>query len=111
MPQRYGTGPDDPEMQKLNAQEAHLEREAREISAHYRMTTIETERDKLRGDLEDIVLQQFEVRQQRRQVELERLEHQLKRLREAIDKRTNSRDELIKQRIEQLVGEESDLGF
>ncbi len=98
-------------MQKLNTEEAHLEVQARNISAHYRATTVETERDKLRGDLEDVVLQQFEVRQQRRQLELERLEHQLKRLREAIDKRTSSRDALIKQRIEQLVGEESDVGF
>ena len=65
----------------------------------------------MRGDLEDVVLQQFEVRQQRRQLELERLESQLRRLREAIDKRSSSRETLIKQRIEQLVGEESDLGF
>jgi hypothetical protein len=111
MPQRYGTSPDDPEMQKLNNEEAHLEAQARDISAHYRTTTIETERDKLRGELEDIVLQQFEVRQERRQLELQRLELQLTRLREAIDKRTSSRDELIKQRIEQLVGEEPGLGF
>ncbi|HVU87240.1 MAG TPA: hypothetical protein VHD36_07960 [Pirellulales bacterium] len=111
VPQRYGTSPDDPEMQKLNTEEARLEAHARDTAVRYRTTTDEIERDKLRGELEDFVLQQFEVRQQRRQLELERLEQQLKRLREAIDKRTSSRDTLIKQRIEQLVGEESDLGF
>ncbi len=98
-------------MQKLSTEEARLEAKARDISAHYRATTVESERDQLRGDLEDVVLQQFEVRQQRRQLELERLESQLRRLREAIDKRSSSRETLIKQRIEQLVGEESDLGF
>ncbi len=107
---RYG-GAQDPEMQKLSTVEARLEARARDISAHYRATTVETQRDELRGDLEDVVLQQFEVRQQRRQLELERLETQLRRLREAIDKRSSSRDALIKQRIDQLVGEESDAGF
>jgi hypothetical protein len=98
-------------MERLNSTEARLEARARDISAQYRATTNETRRDELRGDLEDVVLQQFEVRQERRQLELEHLERQLKRLREAIEKRSGSRDQLIKQRIEQLVGEESGLGF
>jgi hypothetical protein len=98
-------------MEKLDTAEARLEARSQDITAHYRATTSESDRDALRGDLEDIVLQQFEVRQQRRQLELERLERQLKRLRESIEKRTSSRDSLIKQRVEQLVGEESDLGF
>jgi hypothetical protein len=103
--------PRDPEMEKLDTAEARLDARSQDITVRYRATTSESDRDALRGDLEDVVLQQFEVRQQRRQLELERLERQLKRLRESIDKRTSSRDALIKQRVEQLVGENSDLGF
>jgi len=98
-------------MQKLNSDEARLEAKARDISAHFRTTTAEVRRDELRTELADVVLQQFEIRQQRRQLELERLEKQLERLRGAIEKRAGAREELIKQRIDQLIGEDQDLGF
>jgi hypothetical protein len=104
-------GPDDPEMGKLNAEEVSLDVKARGLAEHYRRATNDSRRAELREELADLVTQHFEVRQQRRQLELERLEKQLDRLRGAIDKRTVARDSLIKQRTEQLLGEEQDAGF
>jgi len=103
--------PDDPLMQELNSQEAQLDAKARDLAAHYRQMTFDEDRAKLRGELADVVTQHFEIRQRRRQLELQRLETQLDRLRGAIDKRTSAREALIKQRTEQLLGEEQDTGF
>jgi hypothetical protein len=109
--QPYGAPHDDVEMGKLNAEEVDLDIKARDLAAHYRRTTVEKRRAELREQLADVVTQHFEIRQQRRQLELERLEKQLDRLRGAIDKRTTARETLIKQRTEQLLGEEQDAGF
>ena len=81
----------DPEMQKLNAEESHLDAQARDLAARYRGTTIQERRDELREELANVVMRHFEIRQERRQLELERLEKQLDRLRGAIDKRTTAR--------------------
>ena len=51
---------------------------------------------------------QFEVRQQRRSLELKRLEEEIKRLREALDRRKESRASLVNKRIAQLIGEDED---
>ncbi len=55
--------------------------------------------------------QQFEARQQRRKLELTRLEDELKRLREAADRREKNKPQIIEKRVSELLGEEADAGF
>ena len=62
-------------------------------------------------EIEETVTKQFEVRQQRRNLELKHLEEQLKDLREAVDKREKARKELIEKRVSRLLGTEKDLDF
>ena len=98
-------------MDKLNGMEAELDAAARTLAGHFRHATDEQQRDKFRADLSEVVMRQFEVRQERRQLELDRLAKQLDELRGAIDKRTAARDSLIRERIGQMIGEEQDVGF
>ncbi|HQU44286.1 MAG TPA: hypothetical protein PK867_15815 [Pirellulales bacterium] len=51
-----------------------------------------------------VVENHFAVRQQRRELEVKRLEAQLQRLREGLKKRTEERQKLIDEHLSQLLG-------
>ena len=98
-------------MQRINASENEMERMTHDLVEQYRSHGTDEMRQKFRQELAKVVAMHFELRQQRRQLELRRLEDQLERLREAIDKRTEARESLIRDRLSQLLGEEQDVGF
>jgi hypothetical protein len=100
----------DPDMFKLLKQEDDLDRQTQELSMQYRRAPA-AQRDGLKKQVEKVVGQQFEVRQERRQLELKRLEGELQRLREAIEKRTKSREQLVGKRVAELLGQDEDSGF
>ena len=100
----------DPDMYKLLKQEDDLDRQTQELSMQYRRAPT-AQRDGLKKQIEKVVGEQFEVRQQRRQLELKRLEDELQRLREAIEKRTKSREQLVGKRVAELLGQDDDTGF
>ena len=95
----------DPEMFKLMKEDDDLDRQTREVAMRHRRAPTE-ERVKIKQQLTDLVGKQFEVRQQRRMLELKRVEEELKRLREAIDRRKEARDSLVNKRVQQLIGED-----
>ncbi len=100
----------DPEMYKLVEEDRQLERQSRELAMQYRGAPSE-DREKIKQQLVDLVNKHFDVRQQRRTLELKRLEEQLQRLREAIDKRAKARSILVETRVSQLIGHEDEVGF
>jgi len=100
----------DPQMYKLLLADRDYERRTRELAVQYRRAPA-TQRAAIKQKLEETLGRHFEVRQQRRLLELKRLEEELKRLREAIDLRNDARDELIGKRISQLLGEDEGLEF
>ncbi len=106
-------GPDmerqDPEMYKLLKEDDAFEHQSWELSMRYRRAPTE-ERAKIKQQLTELAGKQFEVRQQRRLLELKRLEEEIKRLREAIDRRQEVRESLVNKRIQQLIGDE-DVNF
>ena len=112
MPGPFGPWPagDDPEMQEVMKQDADLEGQAQEMAERVRQARGD-ERNKLKSDLTKVVNTQFEVRQKRRQLQLKRMEEELHRLREAIDKRSNSRESIVENHIRELIGEPRDLDF
>ena len=69
------------------------------------------EREKLRADLAVSVDKHFEVRQQRRELQLRRMEEELKRLRGAIELRHKGREQIVQKRLRELVGDPQDLVF
>jgi hypothetical protein len=101
---------DDPEMHKLVLEDMRLEEASLDLANQFRAAKPE-DREKLRADLAVQVNKHFDVRQQRRELQLKRLEDELKRLREAIESRTRGRDEIVQKRLIDLVGNPKDLEF
>jgi hypothetical protein len=100
----------DPEMYKLVKADMDLERQSRELAMQYRRASSD-ERAKLKDKIKEVVAKHFDVRQERRALELKRLETQLQRLRESIERRKNDRDKLVDQRVSELVGREEEERF
>ena len=69
------------------------------------------QREKLKTQLTDLVNKHFDVRQQRRELQLKRMEDELARLRDAIKQRNEVRESLVKERLLELTGDPRDLGF
>jgi hypothetical protein len=100
----------DPEMYKLVKADMDLERQSRELAMQYRRASSD-ERAKLKDKIKELVAKHFDVRQERRALELKRLETQLQKLRENIERRKQARDKLVDQRVSELVGREEEIEF
>ncbi len=100
----------DPEMYKLVKADMDLERQTRELAMQYRQAPTD-ERAKLKAQVTELVGKHFDVRQQRRALELKRLEAELQRLREASDRRQKAREKLVGQRVDDLLGHEDEERF
>jgi hypothetical protein len=61
--------------------------------------------------VEKVVNRHFEVRQERRLLELKRLKEELQRFQEAVDRRTKARKELVEKRMSELLGSEERAKF
>jgi hypothetical protein len=105
-----GGPPDDPEMRELVRKDFDTEREALELAGQYRRASGE-EREKLKTQIAELVAKHFDIRQQRRKLQLKRMEEELSRLREAITKRDDASATLVKNRIAELIGEPRELDF
>jgi len=97
-------------MFKLLRQEMDLDRQTRALAEDYRQSP-RPKRDDIKKQLEKLVDQQFEVRQQRRQLELKRLEEELQSLRDAMERRNKARKQIVEKRVTELLGQEEDVGF
>jgi hypothetical protein len=106
-----GMRPEDPEMMKLDQADAELENATHQLAEQYRRPSSDDVRKELHKKLAEVVEKHFQVRQERRELELKRLEKQLNHLREVIEKRTAAKDAIIKGRMTQLLGEQDDLSF
>ena len=103
MARGFGKGmPGDPEMLELMKKDKQLDRESRHLAAQYKDAS-EERRSEIKLEVMEIVSDQFDVRQVRRALELQRLEEQLKDLRQAVAKREQARQELIDRRISHLL--------
>ena len=101
---------DDPEMHALIVEDNRLDRECLALARQVREAK-SSDREKLQTELAVVVNKHFEVRQKRRELSLARMEEELKRLREAIESRNESREEIVLKRLAELVGENRDLDF
>ena len=100
----------DPEMFELEQNDQRLDRESHALAEQYRRATEGPARDELRAKVQETVKQHFKARQERRELEVKRLQAQLERLRGAVERRAKDADTIIEQRVSQLLGEE-EFGF
>src|SRR5262245_49858036 len=95
---------DDPEMYQLLTTDSDLERQTAEMADQYRRA-LPAEREKLKAGLGELIDKHFAVRQQRRELQLKRMEEEIQRLRDAIKARNDSREKIVNERITELTGE------
>jgi phosphomevalonate kinase len=101
---------EDPEMYALVKGDQDLERATFDLSNRYRQTMKSEDREKIKAELQAAVEKHFMVRQQKRELELKRLEEQLTRMKESVAKRLAEKGPIIEQRVKDLTGEQ-DSGF
>lgn len=107
----YSVPVNDPEMTKVLTDEARLDQEASAIVEEYARTEDEGQRSKLKSKLSAALEKQFDLQQKRRELEVARIETQLKKLREVMRKRTDARQAIVDKRLDQLVREAEGLGW
>ena len=100
----------DEEMAELIRSDVELEQKTIQLAHRYRMARQE-EKEELKTELSEVVNKHFEVRQEKRELQLKRMEESLENLRQAIKKRTDARDEIVNKRLGDLMGERGDLEF
>ena len=93
----------DPELYKAMQLDRDLERQTRDQADEYRGAS-KADQAKIKEKLVETVNKHFEVRQQLRNLEVKRLEQQLKQLREKIDQREKSRKDIVEKRVIELTG-------
>ena len=93
----------DPEMFKLLEKEQQLDHQSRDLAQQYRRAPTD-QQPAIKQKLEAAVTAHFEARQARRLVELKRLEDELKRLRESIDRRNKAQATIVGDRVSSLLG-------
>ncbi len=107
----FGHGSDDPEVEKLARSEHELERQSRELIEKYADSEDAPVREKAKAALREMLNKQFDLQNQRRDLELKRVEARLSKLREQLAKRSDARTQIVDQRLEQLVSEAAGLGW
>ena len=104
-------GPPDPETQALEEKEDKIDQEVHKDVNQYKSATDQAAKASLKKQVSDLAGQQFDIRQQARELEVKRLEAELARIRESIKKRNDNREQIIKHHVAQLLHEEDDLEF
>jgi hypothetical protein len=100
----------DPELRRIDQAEREVERKCIELSLKHR-DAAKDERAAVQKDILALVNKHFDLRQERRELQLKRLEEELQRLRDAIKRRQEVREQIVKQRVGELLGQEPDISF
>ena len=95
----------DPEMQRLLEVDASLDRQSQELAEEFRHGPKDKQAE-VKKKLEDIVTRQFEARQERRGLELKRLEDEIKRIQTSIDKRNAIKKQIVDRRVSEVLGQD-----
>jgi flagellar basal body L-ring protein FlgH len=102
---------DIPARDQFAVEESTLANEANEIRHHLESTTTDAQRSEIRTKLAENLGKQFDVRQKRHGLEIEALEMQVKKLKELVRRRQESRAEIISRRVDQILREADGLGW
>jgi hypothetical protein len=102
---------DDGEHGKLAAAEAALAHEAEQLKRSLEQSKTDSKKSEIRTKLAENLGKQFDLRQKRHGLEIEALETQVKKLKELVRRRQESREDIISRRVDQLLREVDGLGW
>ena len=90
---------------------ATLDAEIRAVIEAYRQHDGQEEKARIAEALPDLVAKQFDARQLLREGELNQLEEQLRKLRELHQRRAKQRDQIVQDRVRQLLRDADGIGW
>lgn len=99
----------DEERYKRVADEKRLEKQARLMVETYLKTVDQTQRNELREGIRKLLNKIFDYRQMDRQEEIAKLEAKLSELKEINEQRIANKDEIVENRLNDLLGEKPEL--
>jgi hypothetical protein len=83
----------------------------RDLVSKYQHADESHKREDIREELSKVIAKHFEVRQQIRARELEELEAQVSRLRELHNRREQEKEQIVRDRLQQLLRDAEGLGW
>jgi hypothetical protein len=95
----------------LSPGEADLAHQGDELVKQLGEAKSDTDRDKVKTKLSEILEKQFDQRQKRHEKEIEGLEAQIKKLKDLVEKRRENRREIISRRLDQILRDSQGLGW
>ena len=100
-------------MKEFFQRDHELERRTRELAAQMKRASAASgpESDEPRQEIKNVVEEHFQVRQERREHELNHLRERLEQLERSIERRNEAREEIISRRVAELTGTQHDLSF
>lgn len=99
----------DPEQYERVSEERNLESKSNQLASQYKNTTDENEKEKIKTELEDLLYRLFDYRQINRIAEIERLEERLGQLKQDNQNRLDNKDQIVNNRLNEMLGETSGL--
>lgn len=87
------------------------EQQTRDLLSKYRASNDQAERDQLVKELTTVAAQEFDTRQESRSQELKDLEEQLKKLRALHERRAKEKDDIVRDRVRNLLRDADGLGW
>ncbi|MBQ2620528.1 MAG: hypothetical protein IJF84_04255 [Thermoguttaceae bacterium] len=98
-----GMKKNDPERFKLLQADAEMDRKIKELVRQYKVETNDEKKDALRKEITELCTKHFDVRQQRRELDLARMKAWLNQMEQGIEKSRHNKDKIIEQRINSLL--------
>jgi hypothetical protein len=99
------------EREKAQMAEMALAHEVTELKAALEHAKTDTQKSDARTKLAENLGKQFDLRQKRHGLEIEALDTQVKKLKELVRKRHESREDIISRRVDQILREVDGLGW
>ncbi len=91
-------------------QDVRMEIKTKELTAKYKKTSDE-KKEYLQDELTEAVQEHFMVRQKLRELEVERLEKKLEKIRAQITRRAGLSDAIVQRRVDKLIGRVNELDW
>ena len=100
-----------PHIFSYSVEENNLSHQAEQYAQQLAAAKSDSDRDKIKSQLAELLEKQFDQRQKRHEDEIKQLEAQIKKLKDLVEKRQENRREIISARLNQIVKESQGLGW
>lgn len=95
----------DPQQYQSRIDEIKMDQQSNQMGEDYRKATSQEEKDRIRGNLKTLLNQLFDVREKNKEAEIKHLEDQLTRLKTTMADRRKNKDQIVQNRLEELLDE------